>query len=85
MIQYGKLITVPRFFKVPKSHESVLSPQEGQKGNADNKGTILGSVTTWLPPSPTIHLSATGVAKTSSNAVSTSLSSSISSTNTVTN
>lgn len=83
MVESGKLITVPRFVKVPRSHESVLSPQQGQKGTAGNKGTIVGSVTTWLPPSSTIHLSPTGVAKTSSNAVSTSLSSSISSTNTV--
>lgn len=83
MVESGKLITVPRFVKVPRSHESVLSPQQGQKGTTGNKGTIVGSVTTWLPPSSTIHLSPTGVAKTSSNAVSTSLSSSISSTSTL--
>jgi hypothetical protein len=83
MVQYDKQITVPRFVKVPRRHESVLSLQEGQKGNAGIKGTILVPLTTWLPPSATIHLNPNGVAKTSSNVVSISLSSSISSTNTV--
>ncbi|XP_023728039.1 uncharacterized protein LOC111875758 isoform X2 [Cryptotermes secundus] len=83
MGESGKLITVPRFVKVPRSRESVLAPQQGQKGTAANKGTIVGSVTTWLPPSSTIQLSSTGVAKTSSSAVSPSLSSSVSSTSTI--
>jgi len=83
MGESGKLITVPRFVKVPRNRESALVPQQGQKGTAGNKGTIVGSVTTWLPPSSTIQLSPSGVAKTSSNAVSSSISSSISSTSTI--
>lgn len=82
MGESGKLITVPRFVKVPRS-ESVLPPQQGQKGTTGNKGTIVGSVTTWLPPSSTIQLSPSGVTKTSSNAVSTSFSNSVSSTSTI--
>ncbi|XP_021918907.1 uncharacterized protein LOC110829490 isoform X2 [Zootermopsis nevadensis] len=82
MGESGKLITVPRFVKVPRNRESVLPSQQGQKGTTGNKGTIVGSVTTWLPPSSTIQLSPSGVAKTSSNVVSTSLSNSVSSTGT---
>lgn len=82
MGECGKLITVPRFVKVPKSRESVLAPQQGPKGTAANKGTIVGSVTTWLPPSSTIQLSSSVTTKTSSNAVSASVSSSVSSTST---
>lgn len=83
MGESGKLITVPRFVKVPRSCESVLPPQQGQKGVSVNKGTIVGSVTTWLPPSSTIQLSPNGVTKTSSNVASASFSTSASSTGTI--
>ncbi|XP_069688830.1 uncharacterized protein [Periplaneta americana] len=78
MADSGKLVTVPRFVKVPKSRESSLVNQQGTKTTA-SKGTIVGSVTTWLPPSSTIQLSSSTGAKTSS-PVSPSPSSSVSST-----
>ncbi|PSN55005.1 hypothetical protein C0J52_02318 [Blattella germanica] len=80
MGETGKLLTVPRFVKVPRGRESVLAPQQGVKA-ATNKGTIVGAVTTWLPPSSTIQLSPTGGSKTSS--AVTTYSNSVCSTSTI--
>ena len=80
MAETGKLITVPRYVKVSKRHQSLLTSQQTAKGTG-NKGTIVGSVTTWLPPSSTIQLTTSGGAKTSS-PVTTSFSGSVPSTST---
>ena len=74
----GRIMTVPHFVKIPKCRESLLTPQSGSKAT----GTIVGSVTTWLPPSSTIQLTPSAGAKPSS-AVTTSVSSSSSTSDTL--